>query len=190
VKRFEQLLVDEIGGWAPKSAKIIIGARKGGWVGSSSAPAAAVIKQWASDRFGASITYHGGVRGAAERVAEDIQRTLRASGHTLEELYKLLDAEYAFHQYYLRRIHGWDDLLLRRGMEVEEYEANYARGKFRTNAAMSFSLHTPFIRSHRIEAAVPVSRVLKAYWQGEKYLLTSESEYIVIGGVYPARRIR
>jgi hypothetical protein len=190
VKRFEQLLADELGDWAPRSAKIIIGDRRGGWVGSSSAPAAAVLKQWAAERFGASISYHGGVRGVAERVAENIQRTLRSSGRTLEELYKLLDAEYAFHQYYLRRIHGWDDLLLRRGMEMEEYKANYARGRFMPNAVASFALHVPFSRTYRIEATVPVSRVLKAYWQGESYLMPSESEYIVIGGVYPARRIR
>jgi hypothetical protein len=190
VERFEQLLVDELGDWAPKSAKMIIGDRRGGWVVSSSAPAAAVLKQWAADRFGASISYHAGIKDVAELVAENIQNTLRSSGRTLEELYKLLDNEYAFHQYYLRRIHGWDDLLLLRGMEMEEYEANYARGKFMSNAVTSFSLHVPFRRTHQIAATVPVSRVLKTYWQGENYLIPSESEYIVIGGVYPARRIR
>jgi hypothetical protein len=61
-------------------------------------------------------------------------------------------------------------------MERAEYEANYARGKFRPNAVASFSRHAPFARSHRIEATVPVSRVLKAYWQGERYLISSESE--------------
>jgi hypothetical protein len=189
VQRFERLLADDLGDWAPVSAKTMIGGRQG-WVASSNSPAGAVMKQWATERFGASAYYHGGASGVAERIAEDVQRTLRASGRTIEELYKVFDAEYAFQQYYLRRMHGWDDLTLRRGIDAPEYEAHYARGKFEPNAVASFSLRAPFSRPYQIEATVPVSRVLKAYWQGQEYLMKSEAEYVVIGGVYQARRIR
>lgn len=187
--RFEQLLSDELGAWAPQSARIMIGSRTNGWVHSSSAPAAAVMKQWAASRFGAAISYHGGVAGAEQRIADDVARTLSRSGRSLDDIDRLFDAEYAFHQYYLRRLHGWEELSLRRGMERAEFEALYANGRFTPNAVASFSLGAGFGRLYRVEAKVPQTRVLKAYWQGSGYLLPEELEYIVIGGTYRARRI-
>jgi len=136
------------------------------------------------------ITYHDGTIAIAERIAEDVQRTLRASSRTLEELYRLLDYEYAFHQYYLRRIHGWDGLTLRRGMERAEYKAAFRRGQLRPNAVASFGGRewVPADLSRRGTGAADAYS-LKAFWQGEIYLIPSEYEYIVIGGTYRARRI-
>ncbi len=187
--RFEQLLADELGPWAPPSAMFMIGSRSNGWVNSSSAPAAAVIKQWAAERFGAEISYHAGAVDVRASIERHLGRAVQISGRSLDELYRVLDAEYAFHQYYLRRIHGWGDLTLRRGMERAEYQSRYARGRFKPNAAASFALGNAFARRYRVEALVPVSRVLKAYWQGTRYLIPSETEYIVIGGDYLAKRL-
>lgn len=102
---------------------------------------------------------------------------------------RLLDAEYAFHQYYLRRIHGWDDLLLLRGMKQAEYAAQYRRGKFTANAVQSYSTGSGF-SGRLVQIQAPVSRVLKTYFQGERFLMPPEMEYIVIGGVYPAKTLR
>ncbi|GIX31380.1 MAG: hypothetical protein KatS3mg124_1852 [Porticoccaceae bacterium] len=187
--RFERLLADELGSWAPESARIMIGSRSSGWVTSANTPAGAVMKQWAADRFGAKITYHGGTSDIADAVSAGISRTLRASGRSLEDLDRLLDAEYAFHQYYLRRLHGWDDLTLRRGMDPAEYEAHYRRGRFEANALSSWSTGAGFF-GRRVQATIPVGRVLKTYHQGKKYLMVSEQEYIVIGGGYAAKTLR
>lgn len=187
--RFERLLAEDLGAWAPESARIMIGHRSTGWVASSSAPAAAVIKRWAAERFGAEIRFHGAASNIAAVVDEHVQRVLRASGRRLEDLFRVLDAEYAFHQYYLRRIHGWGDIRLKRGMEEAEYRSNYRNRRFRPNAVASFALETPFARRYRVQATIPIGRVLKAYWQGERYLIPSETEYLVIGGEYPAIRL-
>jgi hypothetical protein len=100
-----------------------------------------------------------------------------------------MDAEYGFHQYYLRRLHGWDDVKLRRGMSRQEFDAQYRRGRFTANALSSFSDSTGF-SGRRVEAAIQMSRVLKTYRQGETYLIDFEQEYIVIGGQYAARTLR
>jgi hypothetical protein len=187
--KFEGLLAEELGGWALRSARTMIGNRDNGWVRSSSSSAAAVMKQWAKERFGAEIIHHGGYTGIGEAISEGIGRTLSKSGRSLDELYRLMDAEYAFHQYYLRRLHGWDDVRLRRGMSREEFGAQYRRGRFTANALSSFSAGSGF-RGRRIEARIPISRVLKTYWQGDTYLMTPEMEYIVIGGQYAAKALR
>jgi hypothetical protein len=53
--KFERLLAEEPGDWAVISARTIMGSRDNGWVRSSSCSAAAVMKQWAKERFGVEI---------------------------------------------------------------------------------------------------------------------------------------
>lgn len=179
---FERLLFDEIGSWAAGVAKDLIGNRHSGWAQSSSSPAGAVMKVWARERMGAKINYHDGTRRVRARIDRDVEEVKFATGRRLDELLKLFDYEYAWHQYYLRRMHGWDLLTLRRGMETPEFNANFDQELgFLPNALSSFSIGHGFSAPRRVEVAVPVDLILKAYWQGERYLLPHEREYIVIG---------
>lgn len=187
--RFERLLVEELGAWALESARTMIGHRSSGWVAASSAPAAAVIKRWAAERFGVEISFHGDTSDVAAVVHDHAQRVVRESGRPLKDLFRVLGTEYAFHQYYLCRLHGWGDITLRRGMGEAEYRARFRNRRFRPNAVASFALERPFSQPYRVEATVPIGRVLKAYWQGRRYLLPAETEYLVIGGEYRATRM-
>ena len=176
----------------------------------SNAASGAVMKLWARQRFGAPIRHHLGVQDPDARAAEHAESVVREHGRSLDEMFRLLDYESAFHPYYLRRIHVWGNITLRRGMEQAEYRSRYTSRRFRHNAVASFSLGAPFPRRYRVQATIPIGRVPKAYWQsatllapsttfvmpigrvpkaywqGERYLIPSETEHLIIGGEYRA----
>lgn len=154
----------------------------------SNAASGAVMKLWARQRFGAPIRHHLGVQDPDARAAEHAESVVREHGRSLDEMFRLLDYESAFHQYYLRRLHGWAAIELRRGMSSDEYRASMVRGRFTANAWCSFSTQRP-CHGRRVPITVGAERMLKAYYQGAAFLLPAEYEYIVIGGTYPARPV-
>jgi hypothetical protein len=160
------------------------------WSGSSSSDQGAALKAWAASRFarhGAAITYHGtpgaeGARLAAERFAT----WLRETGLERDQVFAVLDAEYAFNQVLLRRAHGWDVFPLHRYMREAEYRSGVSRGRFRANAAASWTARRgAFAGDRLVTAEFRAEWVLKVWQQGAEYMhyQGKEAEYVGIGAL-------
>lgn len=50
---------------------------------------------------------------------------LTKSGISKETVFKLLDAEYEYHQYYLRRLHGYNMFTIERGITHDVFQMQY-----------------------------------------------------------------
>lgn len=144
------------------------------WSGSSrTTPAAGLVKDWTHERMGVRPGYHNGEVGAgARRVAsEHASRVERASRLSKTKLFELLDAEYEFHQYYLRRVHGWDEFEVVREMDSRELRATVSRGWWEAGSA-TCTAHPRgvFVNTEAISARVRVEDILKTWRQGPRYM--------------------
>ncbi|HRR41530.1 MAG TPA: phage minor head protein [Syntrophales bacterium] len=203
ISKYERYLEQEFGADAVSRTKALFN----GWSSSSNSKEAAVIKEWARERFGPSITAHKHILDThpdvlRETIADDIRRTVASMGPgaTKEGLFSLLDAEYEFHQYYLRRLHQWNNIVLERGFDRPEMrEFNSRQKTFRCNAVASCTtkeaMNEPYFGSkpRRVRLTdARVEQVLKTWYQGRPYMhyYQTESEYILIGGRYTAERVK
>lgn len=192
-KKFGAWINKTEGAGATDSIRRMFG--KGGWSSSSNSVAGGAMKLWAHQRFGVRIVHHDGLDEARNlRVtAEHLERVGKKSGRGVEGILKLFDAEYAFHQYYLRRLHGWDGFTVDRGMAMAEADSGMRAGSFTGNAVMS---GTPSQSIWNAEARVRMQtrpeNVLKTWFQGARYMHfgARESEYIVLGRTVPATRVK
>lgn len=190
----ESMLKEKAYPKAPASAKRVFNK---GWSGSSSSDEGGLMKAWAVDRFGSQgveAKYHSGLSRAKERVQDAVQTIEMITGLNRDKLYSMLDVEYAFHQYHLRQIHGWDTIKTWRGMNQSEFDADYKDGIFAGNAVSSHTASEGAWTSttRRVEAETPVERVLKTWLQGHGYMHygLAEAEYVVIGAPIKARKFR
>ena len=154
------------------------------WSKDSSSDGGGILKLWANDRFGVKIRYHDGTHQAHDRVARGVDFYGKMKGFTRDELFELLDVEYEFHQYYLRRLHKWDSFNLDRGMGIGEYKAGFKNGTFQPNAVVSTTTKAHvFHRSRRVRIETRVEDIVKTWYQGDNYMhfQESEAEYITIG---------
>ncbi len=162
------------------------------WSTNSSNPLSSLIKKWSEDRFGTRTNFH---LGELDVDLLSAQNHLSSQlGIDLDTAFKLLDAEYEFHQYYLKRLHGWDKFVVERGMSEGEYRATYKRGSYQFNSVASTQTKPQGAfkaASRRLRFNVRTEEVLKTWYQGSSYLAyyKSELEYVVIGGKKAAKDI-
>jgi hypothetical protein len=166
------------------------------WSGSSSSSGGAAIKLWAESRFGLVTKYHSGqtARGEIAAALDDgLGRALQKAKVSRETVFSLLDAEYEFQQYLMRRLHGFDEIPAVRFMSRAEFDSNYKRGTFEGNSTHSVTVKTNgFSGDRAVRMSVRVEDTLKTYYQGSKYMHygKGESEYVVIGRAASASVIR
>lgn len=154
------------------------------WSSDSSEPLSGLMKKWAEDRFGVKTTYHW---GELDKSLSNAQLHLKGLGIDMETAYRLLDAEYEFHQYYLKRVHGWDKFVVERGMSKDEYAATFKRGHFTFNSVASTQTKPQgnfANKGWRIRSELRTENILKTWYQGKNYMpfYKDELEYIAIGG--------
>lgn len=192
VKKFEDYMNSKIHRYSRGVARALF--RE--WSQSSSTVGAATIKLWAEERFGYIARYHSGItnretiRSTLESHARESLSRARLDAKTV---YKILDAEYEFHQYYLRRLHGYDEFKALRYVSNTEFNGSFENNLWQGNAVQSVTVKRGgFSGSRQVELEHRIENVIKAYYQGEKYMHygAGESEYIVLGKKVPAKVIR
>lgn len=157
------------------------------WSGNSSASGGATIKLWVKDRFGISTNYHGYRTTAREietALVDNLEESLKRAKLPKEKVFEILDAEYEFHQYYLRRLHGYDECRVLRYMRQDEFTQCFSEGIYKGNSAYSTTVRRGgFSNQKLIEMSHRVEDVLKTYHQGVKYMHygSREAEYVMIG---------
>lgn len=166
-----------------------------GWSGSSTSRPGGVMKLWAAERFaGVEVRMHrGGGAAGVQAAEEDVRIVSKAAGRSKDELFAVLDAEYAFHVYYLRRIHGWGRFNIDRGMSGGELASNYADGTFRGNGVSSATIKLGvWSAARRVRVQARPEYVLKTYFQGRSYMSFGEreAEYVLIGRALPATVVK
>jgi SPP1 gp7 family putative phage head morphogenesis protein len=193
-------------------AKASVSARRvfnDNWSDTSSSDAAAMVKLWAVDRFkGVKVGFQSGFIGSAATQEAKVAagRNIKAARRTEAELYSMLDAEWAFQQYMLRRVHGWDEIKIQRGMDYAEFEAAFKPsakkafpeigddGVFTGNGVYSTTTRVNVFgsRPRRVEITTRIENVLKTWFQGVHFMGCGfrESEYIAIGRPVAARMIK
>jgi hypothetical protein len=157
------------------------------WSASSCSKGGAVLKKWASTRFGISCLSGG---YDVEAHCRDFFSRKKTSQ---EAVFAVLDAEYEFHQYYLRRLHLWDPFSLERGTDRSELR-QFKKGTFSGNAVASFTTKNGVFGSKPIRfrsGSVRVEDVVKTWYQGSDYMsyYQSEAEYILLGRPRPTERL-
>ncbi|HQG51840.1 MAG TPA: NAD(+)--dinitrogen-reductase ADP-D-ribosyltransferase, partial [Syntrophorhabdaceae bacterium] len=192
VKRFEEYINSKIHRYSRGVARALF--RE--WSHSSSNEGAATIKLWAEERFGYITRYHSGstnretIRSTLEN---HVRLSLSRARLDVKTVYKILDAEYEFHQYYLRRLHGYDEFKALRYVSNSEFNGSFENNLWQGNAVQSVTVKRGgFSGSRQVELEHRVENVIKTYYQGEKYMHygAGESEYIVLGKKVPAKVIR
>ncbi len=187
VSAFEKYVREKINPDGPALLKSVFNSE---WSGSSTSRGGAVLKKWAEDRFGVQTTYHGG-----RDINADFNDFLAAKHVNAEKIFALLDAEYEFHQYYLRRLHRWEALVLERGMCMKECSRQFKRGLFTGNSVASYTTKSYVFSSQDARVRLKEARVediVKTWYQGSDYMhyYQREAEYICLGRPRPAERIK
>jgi SPP1 gp7 family putative phage head morphogenesis protein len=165
------------------------------WSGSSSSAGGAAIKVWAEERFGFEARYHHGLTdraGLRSTLETHLQESLSRARLPRETVFRVLDAEYEFHQYYLRRLLGYDEFKTLRYVGNNEYRACLREGLWEGNVVQSVTAKRGgFGGAHLVELSYRVEDVIKTYYQGTRYMHygAGESEYIVLGRRVSARTI-
>ena len=171
------------------------------WSGSSTSMGGGVIKAWAMDRFKVPVRFHHdratgrnvvGAKADAAALA-DLNSTIQSSGRTRDELFALLDAEYAFTQWQLRKSVGWGESFgLFRAMDSAEFRTGMVdmgtHYEFSPNSVVSTSVgNYNFGGSYAVVMTVTPWDVGKTYWEGTRYMNhQTEIEFVLIGGTYRA----
>jgi hypothetical protein len=192
VKKFEAYVIDKINPWG----RGVLRALFSEWSGSSSSSGGATIKLWAESRFGNLTKYHAGRMSRTEVAAgleDGTRRSLEKAKLPKETVFSLLDAEYEFQQYLMRRLHSYEEIPAIRFMSRDEYAANFKRGVFSGNAVQSVTVKPNGFGGNRcVRMMLRVEDTLKTYYQGVKYMYygKGESEYVVIGRAVNASTAR
>lgn len=171
------------------------------WSGDSSSLGGAVIKQWAAKRFKVKAGFHKSTGGAAadvlvNREAAEYLAEAAKRGTPQAKVFALLDAEWAFHQAVLRRVHGWDAFEVERGMNAGEARTlSGEAGQWTPNAAISTAVGRVggFLdKPERLRIEARVEHVLKSWAQGADYMsfYDGELEYVLLGVKTRARRLK
>ncbi|PKN35641.1 MAG: hypothetical protein CVU61_02125 [Deltaproteobacteria bacterium HGW-Deltaproteobacteria-19] len=166
------------------------------WSFGSSSEGGATIKLWTESRFGKLTKYHSGRtsrREVSSALDDGIRRSLENARIPRETVFELLDAEYEFQQYLMRRLHGYDEITAIRFMSRSEFASSFKRGAFSGNSVQSVTVKSDGFGGQRIVRMYHrVENTIKTYYQGLKYMHfgRSESEYIVIGRAVRADVIR
>lgn len=166
------------------------------WSGSSSTKGGATIKLWAESRFGKVTKYHSGQTSRGEVVTtlkEGLRTSLQRAKLPQETVFSLLDAEYEFQQYLMRRLHGYEEIPAVRFMSKSEFASNFKKGAFSGNSVQSVTVNVDgFGGSKCVRMSIRVEDTVKTYYQGRKYMHfgKGESEYVVVGRTASANVIR
>jgi len=166
------------------------------WSGSSSSKGGATIKLWAESRFGEVTKYHSGQTSRGEVVTtlkEGLRTSLQRAKLPQETVFSLLDAEYEFQQYLMRRLHGYEEIPAVRFMSKGEFASNFKKGAFSGNSVQSVTVKVDgFGGSKCVRMSIRVEDTVKTYYQGRKYMHfgKGESEYVVVGRAASANVIR
>lgn len=163
------------------------------WSSSSNNPdQAAAVKLWAASRFGdqgVRVNWHRSRSGrdGLEAATEGLARWLGDTGLSQDDLFALLDAEWAFNQVLLRRAHGWEPITLHRYMRESEYQGNTSGGNMRANAAASWTTTIGKFSGDRLASSsgFRAEWILKVWQQGASYMSfeAGESEYVALGAL-------
>ena len=166
------------------------------WSGSSSSTGAATIKEWAQQRFGVLVNYHRGntdLRQITTTLNDDMALSLAKAKLDKDTVLKILDAEYEFNQYYLRRLHGYNEVVSMRYIRDSEFQANFGNNSWQGNAVQSTTVRKGgFSNQRAIQTSFRVEDTVKTFHQGIKYMYygSGESEYITIGRKVSAKIIK
>ncbi len=183
VAKFEEYVRSSIHPYARGVARALFSE----WSGSSSSTGGATIKAWAEERFGMAANYHYGSTDRASissQLRSHVDLSLSKAKLDRETVFRILDAEYEFHQYYLRRLHGYEDFPAIRYVTKQEFKTNYARGSWKGNAVQSVTVKVAgFGGQKAVRITLRVEDAVKTFLQGVKYMHygAGESEYIVLG---------
>jgi len=166
------------------------------WSYSSSSEGGATIKLWAESRFGKLTRYHSGRTSRGEilsGLSDGSRMSFQRAKLPQETVFSLLDAEYEFQQYLMRRLHGYEGIPAVRFMSTKEFASNFKRGSFSGNSVQSVTVKVDgFGGSKCVKMDVRVEDTVKTYYQGKKYMHfgKGESEYVVVGREVSANVIR
>jgi SPP1 gp7 family putative phage head morphogenesis protein len=157
------------------------------WSSTSTGDYAGALKLWAASRFkrhGVEVRFHGRDRDADRAAEQGLRELMQYTRATREELFALLDAEYAFNQLLLRRAHGWEPVTLHRYMSEAEHSAGVRGDTFTGNGVSSWTTTRDAFSNERLVTsdAWRVEWILKIWQQGREYLYhDGEREYLAIG---------
>jgi len=143
------------------------------WSGSSQSVAAGLVKQWTEERLGLNVTYHSGSKGMTARnlARTHAERVSKASKLPRETLFNLLDAEFEFHQYYLRRLHGYEEFSVVREMSKKEMSRTFRNGKYQYGTATCTAYPAGTYRNtEALEITARVEDFIKTWRQGPRYM--------------------
>jgi hypothetical protein len=166
------------------------------WSYSSSSEGGAAIKLWAEARFGKLTKYHSGKTSREEVISglsNGSRRSFQKAKLPQETVFSLLDAEYEFQQYLMRRLHGYEEIPAVRFMSSSEFSSNFRGGSFSGNSVQSVTVRVDgFGGSRCVRMNVRVEDTVKTYYQGGSYMHfgKGESEYVVVGRAVSAEVIR
>jgi hypothetical protein len=166
------------------------------WSYSSSSEGGATIKLWTESRFGMFTKYHSGHTSRGEvisKLTDGARLSFQRAKLPQEKVFALLDAEYEFQQYLVRRLHGFDDIAAIWFMSKGEFASNFKQGTFSGNSIQSVTVKpNGFGGAKCIRMSIRVEDTLKTYYQGVKYMHfgKGECEYVVIGRAVDASVIR
>jgi len=192
VGKFEAYVMNTIHPWG----RGVLRALFSEWSSSSSSSGGATIKLWTESRFGKLTKYHSGRTSRGEVVTaldDGIRRSLEKAKIPQETIFSLLDAEYEFQQYLMRRLHGYEEIPAIRFLSRSEFSRNFKRGAFSGNSVQSVTVKMDGFGGQRcVRMSLRVEDTVKTYYQGRKYMHygRSESEYVVIGRAVRAIVIR
>lgn len=178
-----------------------------GWSGSSSSTAGGLMKTWAAETRKVQVGYHNHKTGteATDAASDSARRKLKAEGATKAAAYSMLETEWAFQQYLLRRVHGWDDITIWRGMSDREFEAGFkpatkgatakgSAGTYTGNAVYSATARERAWNGtdRRLKITARVEDIVKTWFQGRNFMHYGfqEAEYVTIGRALPAVVVR
>lgn len=163
-----------------------------GWLFDSNSDSAAVWRQWVESRFGLMTLYHSELITSSE--AESYLRYLQAYArvaYMTNDLFGQLDLLYCFCQYQLAYRFQKAHLTLYRGGTKPILYSFGGRKSILLNNLSSFtaSIDEAYrFGSYVVEVSVPISKVVcfdTLFPRG----LSGELEYMVLGGLYQAKRV-
>ncbi|MDF1565273.1 MAG: NAD(+)--dinitrogen-reductase ADP-D-ribosyltransferase [Deltaproteobacteria bacterium] len=193
--RFKEY-INQIHPRADEAIRSIYGS--GGWSSNSSSSGGGALKNWARKRFNLEVGYHREAHAETllrKAVRQDFDHFVSNYGMTSEQLMKVLDAEYEFTQWQLRRLHRYEEYNVIRYVSRSDYarqaknlkgnkDETGAEGLYTANAvASTAATEGNYTSSVKLLLKARNEHFVKTWRQGRDYMsyYDRENEYIVLG---------